>query len=76
MSIVTNVLNKLGLTGTVNRKINCFAPKLNIQFSQILWKNLRLGREWPSTRRSEEFQREKMARRAINEMQGRLQLAR
>jgi hypothetical protein len=76
MSIVTNVLDKLRLTGAINSKLTSFAPKLNIQLSQILWKKLSLGRDWLSTRRSEEFQREAMAQRAFNEIQGRLPLAR
>ncbi|MGD0690124.1 MAG: hypothetical protein ABSA50_10180 [Candidatus Bathyarchaeia archaeon] len=76
MSIVTNVLDRLGLTGALSPKIISFVPKLNLQLSQVLWKHFSQGQEWTSTKHSQEFQRESMARRALYEMQGRLPIAR
>ncbi len=76
MSIVTNVLDRLGLTGALSPKIISFVPKLNLQLSQVLWKHFSQGREWTSAKHSQEFRREAMARRAFYEMQGRLPSAR
>lgn len=73
MSIVTNVLDKLGLTGALSPKIISFVPKLNLQ---VLWMHFSQGREWTSAEHSQEFQREAKARRAFYEMQGRLSSAR
>jgi hypothetical protein len=76
MSIVTNVLDKLGLTGALSPKTISFVPKLNLQLSQVLWKHFSQGREWTSAKHSQEFQREAMTQRAFYEMQGRLPSAR
>lgn len=76
MSIVTSVLDRLRLTGALSSKIISFGPKLNLQLSQVLWKHFSHGREWTSTKHSQEFQREAMVRRAFYEMQGRLPIAR
>ena len=76
MSIVTNVLEKLGLTGALSPKTISLVPKLNLHLSQALSEHFGQGREWTSAKHSQEFQREAMARRAFYEMQGRLQSAR
>jgi hypothetical protein len=76
MSIVTNVLDKLGLTGASSPNTIRFVPKLNLQLSQVLWKHFSEGRDWTSAKHSQEFQRKAMARRALYEMQGRLPSAR
>lgn len=76
MSIVTNVLDRLGLTSALNPKIISSVPKLNLQLSQVRGKHFSQGREWTSTKHSQEFQREAMARRAFYEMQGRPPIAR
>lgn len=73
MSIVTNVLDKLGLTGALSTKTISFVPKLNLQ---VLWMHFSQGREWTSAKQSQEFHREAMARRAFYEMQSRLPSAR
>jgi hypothetical protein len=76
MSIVTNVLDRLGLTGALSPKISSIAHELNLQFAQIAWLKFHGGRMWSSVKASHEFQREVMVRRSISEMQGRLPVAR
>jgi len=76
MSIVTSVLDKLGLTRALSPKTISFVPKLNLQLSEVVWKHFSQGRGWTSAKSAQEFQKEALARRAFYEVQGRLPSAR
>ncbi len=76
MSIVTSVLDKLRLFGAMPAWIAALVPKLTLDPSRISLSSFGRGREWSSVTRAEEFQRKELVRRAFNEMQGRLPVAR
>ena len=72
MSIVTSLLDKLQFIGAMQLKIASFVPKLRLSRSGSFGRR----KEWSSIAGAEEFRREELARRAFNEMQGRLPIAR
>ena len=74
MSIVTNLLAKLGLFAAMRQKINNLSPRLAVGPSIVPW--LRIGRGWSSTTLAEKFQREIQAHKAMNELQSRMPVAR
>lgn len=75
MSKVTTVLNKLGLFAAMRTKIDFHLPRVTLNVLHTL---PHLGRhaEWSSNKGYLEFRRAYVARRSINEIEGRLQVAR
>jgi hypothetical protein len=76
MSIVTNVLARLGLLRAIRPKISALAPKLGAPPSWISLPSFLRARAWSSPTSAREFHRQELARRTINEFQGRLPVAR
>jgi hypothetical protein len=76
MSIVTTVLGKFGFIGAMRPKIASLGSKLTGGHSVLPHVSLGRPREWFSPNRAEDFRREELARRAMNQFQGRLPIAR
>jgi len=74
MSIVSNVIQKLGIIGLHLPKID----DLGLGFIRAVPWNMRLGRSkaWAWPRAAEEFQRNQIATKALAESMARLPLAR
>ena len=75
MSKVTTVLNKLGLFAAMRAKVDFHLPRVSLSVLHTL---PHLGRhaEWSSNNGYLEFQRAHIARRNVNEIEGRLPVAR
>lgn len=76
MSIVTTVLDKLGFIGSIWPKFASLESKPTPSY--VLAPSVSFGRAkaWSSPARAEEFHREELARRTLNEFQGRLPISR
>ena len=74
MSIVTNVLNRLGLTATLSAIP--LVPKARLRRPEVSRMHFDAKREWSSAKNFQEFQNEVRARRAFAEAQSKLPLAR
>lgn len=74
MSIVTNLLGRLGIFGAIQPKIGKLVAKLAVESTKIQWPSL--SPEWSSTALAEGFRRQNVASRAISEMQVRSPIAR
>jgi len=76
MSIVTTVLGKLAFIDAIKPKIASLESKLTRSHALAPSVSFARAREWSSPTRAEEFRREELARRAFDEMQARLPIAR
>ena len=76
MSIVTSLLDKTAFIGAIKPKIAFFESKLNSLRSLVPSLSLGGARQWYSPANADEFRRADLARRAFNESQGRLPVAR
>jgi hypothetical protein len=74
MSKVTTVLNKLGLFAAM-RTIDIRLPRISLNHLHIL-PHFGHNSEWSSNAGHREFQRDYLVRRSVNEMEGRLPVAR
>jgi len=74
MSIVTNVIRNLGIVGSRLPRI----AEFKLTFRRALPLNMKVGRSkaWASAGAAEQFQRNQMTSRALNESMARLPVAR
>jgi len=76
MSIVTSLMDKLQFVEAISQKVASVESKLTLLRALVLSTQLRMGRQWFSASRAEEFSREQLAQRGRAEYQGRFPLAR